>query len=57
MPGTTDINSPEGLNNIQLNHRDVNGYALKYGQDMNQGAGGAYLYVVCQWDEHEFVKP
>ena len=52
MPATYHIDTTDGLGNITLQHRDApDELDYHYGQDMSEGAGGAYIYVIMQWEE------
>lgn len=54
MPGSYAVSTESDLNNIKLEHRDgPDGRDLNYGQDMNEGAGGRYIYLLLQWENAE----
>jgi len=51
MPGSYAVSTESDLNNIKLEHRDgPQERNLNYGQDMNEGAGGRYMYLLLQWE-------
>jgi len=52
MPGSYAVSTEADLNNIKLEHRDgPDGIDLTRGQDMNEGAGGRYMYLLLQWEK------
>lgn len=52
MPGSYAVSTEDDLNNIKLEHRDgPQERDLNYGQDMNEGAGGRYIYFLLQWEK------
>ena len=53
MPGSQVCTSQSDLDNIKLRYRDSD-YNLNKGADMNESAGGDYLYVAQQWELHDF---
>ena len=54
MPATYHIDTAEDLSNITLQHRDApDELDYHYGQDMSEGAGGAYIYVIMQWEKQQ----
>lgn len=52
MPGSYAVSTDSDLDNIKLEFRDAPyELDLKRGQDMNQGAGGAWIYVLLLWEK------
>ena len=54
MPGTVCCYSLDDLKNIRLRYRDVD-YNMEWGQELNEGAGGSYYYLLHQWKNHTFA--
>ena len=54
LPGSVCCYSLNDLKNIKLRYRDVD-YNMEWGQELNEAAGGSYLYLIQQWKNHTFA--